>query len=454
MNRLIIFLLLAAAAVAQNPQQGTALRVIRRDGNPVTCIASAVNYNLLDNLPYWCGPGNTWTLWGSAAGGTVDSFNSRTGAVVPVNGDYTATQVTNAPAGGIAAVTVQAAITELDSEKAPAAQGVTNGNTHDHNGGDGSPIAYANVTGTPILFNQTIEDEGAAEIQRATVNFVGAGVSIADTGGKTTITIPGGGATIAVTSNALKGDGAGNGVAVTGTASDCVKVDGSSGACGAGGATSVFTGSTATAPAHSATPTFSLADVSSKSPMRVEPGAMTANVTSVTFTNKTAGAKFSIAWLQDGTGGRTVAYGASASNTCAVNPTASITTVQQFEVGSDGTTVYGVGCKDNATNGEFGGSTGAASGTPAASTYVCWPDSTTNVLSCKFNNSATISNMAVPLTCTAEFLRSLIAGVLDCQPIDVADLPTVTVSKGGTGAVTLTGILEGNGTIPPPLGRC
>jgi hypothetical protein len=41
-------------------------------------------------------------------------------------------------------------------------------------------------------YNQTIEDEGSAETQRGTLNFVGAGVSVADTGGKTTVTIAGG----------------------------------------------------------------------------------------------------------------------------------------------------------------------------------------------------------------------------------------------------------------------
>ncbi len=34
---------------------------------------------------------------------------------------------------------------------APAAQGVTNGNSHDHNGGDGGQIAYANLSGLPTL---------------------------------------------------------------------------------------------------------------------------------------------------------------------------------------------------------------------------------------------------------------------------------------------------------------
>lgn len=38
-----------------------------------------------------------------------------------------------------------------------------------------------------------IEDEGTPVTQRATINFVGAGVSVADSGGKTVVTIAGGG---------------------------------------------------------------------------------------------------------------------------------------------------------------------------------------------------------------------------------------------------------------------
>ncbi len=44
---------------------------------------------------------------------------------------------------------------------------------------------------------------------------------------------------VAVTSNTLKGDGAGNAVAVAGTATDCVLVDGSSGPCGTGGGATI-----------------------------------------------------------------------------------------------------------------------------------------------------------------------------------------------------------------------
>jgi hypothetical protein len=113
----------------------------------------------------------------------------------------------------------------------------------------------------------------------------------------------------------------------------------------AGGGGSVFTGSTATTPAFSATPTFSLADVSVKSPVRVEPGAMTANVTSVTFTNATAGAKFSIVWLEDGTGGRTLSYGGSATGTCeALMSTAANASTEQFYEVTSGGGIVGVGC--------------------------------------------------------------------------------------------------------------
>ncbi|MBY0316564.1 MAG: hypothetical protein K2Q26_13655, partial [Bdellovibrionales bacterium] len=47
----------------------------------------------------------------------VVSVFTRTGAVVATAGDYTATQITNSASGNIAAVTVQAALNELDSEK-------------------------------------------------------------------------------------------------------------------------------------------------------------------------------------------------------------------------------------------------------------------------------------------------------------------------------------------------
>lgn len=65
--------------------------------------------------------GTTALTFADAGGsGAVSSVFTRTGAVVAASGDYTATQITNTPAGNIAATTAQAAINELDTEKAAA----------------------------------------------------------------------------------------------------------------------------------------------------------------------------------------------------------------------------------------------------------------------------------------------------------------------------------------------
>lgn len=67
-----------------------------------------------------------WVLHNGATWDKLDAINDvssvfgRTGVIVATAGDYTASQVTNVPAGGVGAVTVQAAIDELDTEKAAA----------------------------------------------------------------------------------------------------------------------------------------------------------------------------------------------------------------------------------------------------------------------------------------------------------------------------------------------
>lgn len=73
-----------------------------------------------------------WTQVGAVTANGVTQWNTRTGAVVPASGDYTAAQVTNVPAGRLAGVTVQAALAELDAlapargAAAPQPVGTTN----------------------------------------------------------------------------------------------------------------------------------------------------------------------------------------------------------------------------------------------------------------------------------------------------------------------------------------
>jgi hypothetical protein len=66
-------------------------------------------------------PGNG----GGGGGGAVDDFNGRTGSVIPAASDYDAVQIDNTPAGNVAAIDLQAAINELDTEKEPAISATT-----------------------------------------------------------------------------------------------------------------------------------------------------------------------------------------------------------------------------------------------------------------------------------------------------------------------------------------
>lgn len=61
---------------------------------------------------------------------------------------------------------------------------------------DNTNLGYPVVSSTGGGGGHVIEEEGTPLTQRANLNFVGAGVSVADTGGKTVVTINGGGGTI------------------------------------------------------------------------------------------------------------------------------------------------------------------------------------------------------------------------------------------------------------------
>jgi hypothetical protein len=83
-------------------------------------VAAGHGYANIPDIPYDVGD---WIASSGVGWDKIDntdavvSFNSRIGAILPAAGDYTATQITNTPAGNIAAVTVQAALNELDTEK-------------------------------------------------------------------------------------------------------------------------------------------------------------------------------------------------------------------------------------------------------------------------------------------------------------------------------------------------
>lgn len=75
--------------------------------------------------------------------------DSQHGARGTINNAHAAADIQNTPAGTIAAVTVQAAINELDTEKSATGHThaglVTNGDSHDHSGGDGAQIDHTGL---------------------------------------------------------------------------------------------------------------------------------------------------------------------------------------------------------------------------------------------------------------------------------------------------------------------
>jgi hypothetical protein len=84
-------------------------------------------------------------------------------------------------------------------EKIESNQGASGGTSLPNGGADGQVLTKQSSTDgdadweTLPSTGHVVEDEGTPLTQRANMNFTGAGVSVADTGGKTVVTIPGGG---------------------------------------------------------------------------------------------------------------------------------------------------------------------------------------------------------------------------------------------------------------------
>lgn len=167
-------------------------------------------------------------------------------------------------------------------------------------------------------------------------------------------------------------------------------------ATGAVSSSKEINGAAPTPIAFSATPTFDLSTGN-----RLEMAAMTANVTSVTVVNPTAGQRFSLTFLQDGTGGRTVTgytiAGGTFVNPCGADPTLNVRTVGVYEVASDGLTVRTISCTSDDSPSKIGPLTErAAPGTPVSATATCWPDSTDHSgLECMANGSTSVFKLVL-----------------------------------------------------------
>ena len=85
---------------------------------------AGTRFSLDFNIGDWViSNGSTWQKVDNTD--AVSSVFTRTGAVVAANGDYTASNITNVPSGNISAVTVQAALNELDGDISAAQEILT-----------------------------------------------------------------------------------------------------------------------------------------------------------------------------------------------------------------------------------------------------------------------------------------------------------------------------------------
>ncbi len=148
--------------------------ITTQTGVAYLCILAHTNH-VPPNPTYWL------PLAGSSA---VSSVFTRTGAVVAASGDYSGAQVSNTPAGGIAATDVQAAVNELDTEKAPLASPTFTGTVTvpaPSNGTDAATKAYVDATAQGLSIKASCRLATAAALPAVTLvgsTLVAVGVGV------------------------------------------------------------------------------------------------------------------------------------------------------------------------------------------------------------------------------------------------------------------------------------
>lgn len=115
----------------------------------------------------------------------VTSFEARTGAVTAQAGDYIASEITNTPAGNIAATDVQAALNELDTEKLGTAHAGSGGSAHAQvtTSVDGFMIAADKTKLDGVEAGATANSSDAALLDRANHTGTQAAATVTGTAG-------------------------------------------------------------------------------------------------------------------------------------------------------------------------------------------------------------------------------------------------------------------------------
>lgn len=98
---------------------------------------------------------------GAGGGGAVDSWNGRTGAVVPIASDYDANQIDFTPAGSISSTDVQTAIEELDTDVSGLPSVTIGTDEVGYGDGSGNIVSSDDFTFSPTASTLTVKNETA-----------------------------------------------------------------------------------------------------------------------------------------------------------------------------------------------------------------------------------------------------------------------------------------------------
>ncbi len=279
----------------------------------------------------------------------------------------------------------------------------------------------------------------------------------------------GGGATIPNTTSALKGDGAGNALAVTGTGTDCVLVNGGSASCGSGGS-GLTVGTTTIASGTTTRILYDNAGLLGEYSITGNGNVVLSNGPTLTLTNATllpvstgisglgTGVATSLGLAVSGSGAICLVTSSSCSGNGTVVGAGSLTNTALVTGGGAQTilTPSATATLDTSGNISTPGSVSAGVGSGVAGTFECTqgtaPSLGTTSIKVYCPTSVTSYAFVLPAAAATGILHATNAANIDTLSISAVSLTaditgTLAAGNGGTGITSLgTGVATALGT--------
>lgn len=136
--------------VADNTERDAISTARRREGMTVYVVSTGLEYRLVGGVA-----NGNWVEVTAGGGGTVT-----VGDTTSINLSIAADNITADAIFGTTTGTIAEGNHNHNADYAPAAKGVTNGDSHDHSGGDGAQIAYSSLSSIPTTFTPASHTHG------------------------------------------------------------------------------------------------------------------------------------------------------------------------------------------------------------------------------------------------------------------------------------------------------